>query len=54
MLGITPISRQRLFAMMAEAGRGAIPKDPLEEETPPAPGQSPIGLLGKTGPSTVQ
>ena len=51
-LGITPMSRQRLFQMMADAGRGALPLDRIDDESLTAP-TSPVGLLGKAGASAL-
>lgn len=53
-LGITPMSRQRLFHMMADAGRGALPLDRIKDDAgldqPPA---SPVGLLSRMGGSAI-
>lgn len=51
-LGITPMSRQRLFQMMADAGRGALPLDRIDDEAPTVPA-SPVGLLTKASGSSI-
>ncbi len=51
-LGITPMSRQRLFQMMADAGRGALPLDRIDDDSLAAPA-SPVGLLGKASASSL-
>lgn len=50
-LGITPMSRQRLFQMMADAGRGTLPLDRMKDDAGLAAApSSPVGLLAKVGP----
>ncbi len=56
MLGITPMARYRLFQHMADAGKGALPRDPIEDqERAEASGDpsffdasNPIGLLSNS------
>jgi P27 family predicted phage terminase small subunit len=49
-LGITPMSRQRLFQMMADAGRGALPIDRMVEDAAPVQAPAnPVGLLSRMG-----
>lgn len=56
MLGITPMARYRLFQYMADASKGALPRDPIEDqERAEATGEpslfdpaNPVGLLSSS------
>lgn len=56
MLGITPLSRQRLFQMMADGARGTLPLDQkdMQELGVETSAPSPVGLFARTATDTVQ